>query len=49
VTTLIELDRVSRTFHTPDGPITAVDAVSLALDDASGVHRDHAIGELGGD
>jgi len=32
VTALIELDRVSRTFHTPGGPITAVDAVSLAFD-----------------
>jgi peptide/nickel transport system ATP-binding protein len=32
LTALIELDRVSRTFETPDGPITAVDAVSLAFD-----------------
>ena len=30
--TLIELDRVTRTFATPLGTITAVDAVSLALD-----------------
>ena len=28
---LIELDRVSRTFRTPGGTITAVDSVSLAL------------------
>jgi oligopeptide/dipeptide ABC transporter ATP-binding protein len=32
VTALIELERISRTFQTPDGPITAVDAVSLALE-----------------
>jgi oligopeptide/dipeptide ABC transporter ATP-binding protein len=32
VTTLIELDHISRTFQTPDGPITAVDSVSLALE-----------------
>ncbi len=32
MTALIELDRVSRTFQTPGGPITAVDAVSLAFD-----------------
>ena len=31
MTALIELDHVSRTFATPAGVITAVDAVSLAL------------------
>jgi peptide/nickel transport system ATP-binding protein len=32
VTALIELERISRTFTTPDGPIRAVDSVSLALE-----------------
>ena len=32
MTALIELESVSRTFHTPGGVITAVDAVSLALE-----------------
>jgi peptide/nickel transport system ATP-binding protein len=37
VTALIELDRISRTFETPDGPITAVDAVSLALESGEAI------------
>jgi oligopeptide/dipeptide ABC transporter ATP-binding protein len=32
VTKLIELDQVTRTFHTPVGEVTAVDRVSLAFD-----------------
>ena len=34
---LIELDHVTRTFHTPAGTITAVDAVSLAIEQAEAI------------
>jgi peptide/nickel transport system ATP-binding protein len=37
VTALIELDHVTRTFHTPAGTITAVDAVSLAIEQAEAI------------
>jgi oligopeptide/dipeptide ABC transporter ATP-binding protein len=37
VTPLIELDHVTRTFHTPAGTITAVDAVSLAIEQAEAI------------
>jgi oligopeptide/dipeptide ABC transporter ATP-binding protein len=37
VSSLIELDHVTRTFHTPAGTITAVDAVSLAIQEAEAI------------
>src|SRR5207302_10424242 len=37
LTALIELDRVSRTFHTPGGTITAFHEVSLAFESAAAI------------